>query len=334
MKALIIGFGLIGKERYKALINLGICTEKEIDVIDPNLGKDVDSTPTFKSNNFSYKDVNFIADSELKKSYEIMIISAPHIESKEMIFKYSDLSSLILMEKPMGLSTEDAMKIKKLESTNKKIHIGFNYRFFTAIQQLKEDLFNKKFGEIINISMEVGFGHQPNAEKSWRLDPSQIPQGAILDPGIHLFDLSRFLFGEIEISSAMSWGDFWGKGYQEDISILGQTKDGHKITFHISNVMWRSTFKVEVWGTDCYGIIDGRGRSYGDQKYTIGKRWNWDESITQRESEEIISTSNCEDSFENELRDVLISKKGIAARSLDGVNAMKLVELVHESTKI
>ena len=31
-------------------------------------------------------------------------------------------------------------------------------------------------------------------------------------------------------------------------------------------------------GTEGYGIIEGRGRSYGPQKYIKGERWGWTKS--------------------------------------------------------
>ena len=53
MKVLLFGFGLIGKERYKALIDLGICMPEDIDIVDINKGIQLDSTPQFDSELFT-----------------------------------------------------------------------------------------------------------------------------------------------------------------------------------------------------------------------------------------------------------------------------------------
>ena len=55
----------------------------------------------------------------------------------------------------MGLNINDAERIKLLEDRDKKIYVGFNYRFFPPIQELKKDIFNNSFGELINVSSQL-----------------------------------------------------------------------------------------------------------------------------------------------------------------------------------
>jgi hypothetical protein len=67
-------------------------------------------------------------------------------------------------------------------------------------------------------------------------------------------------------------------------------------------VHWVNTFKIEVNGEDGYGIVEGRGKTYCNQKYITGKRWSWLESgKTQRESEKVILEDDCKYSFRDEL---------------------------------
>ena len=47
------------------------------------------------------------------------------------------------------------------------------------------------------------------------------------------------------------------KGYYEDLTIVGETSSDVNVA-RISNVMWRSTFQIQVLGTEGYGIIEGR----------------------------------------------------------------------------
>jgi hypothetical protein len=64
---------------------------------------------------------------------------------------------------------------------------------------------------------------------------------------------------------------------------------------------WRSNFRLEINGTDGYGVVEGRGRSYGPQSYRIGKRWGWQTGLNQADSEELlISSDPSNDSFMQE----------------------------------
>jgi len=76
---------------------------------------------------------------------------------------------------------------------------------------------------------------------------------------------------------------------------------------------WRSEFRIEVIGRDGYGVVSGRGRSYGMQRYTRGKRWSWINGRPQVENEELVIESDCSDSFTNELRDAALQISGSMA---------------------
>ena len=97
----------------------------------------------------------------------------------------------------------------------------------------------------------------------------------------------------------------------------------------ISIVKWRSTFRIEINGDDGYGIIDGRNRSYGNQKYIFGKRWGWQSGKSQLESEELILESNGEDVFIKETESLLFGNKSDWMRPCslsESFENMKLLE--------
>lgn len=328
---LIVGFGLIGKERFNAIKKLKLSTNEDIDIIDPNLGKEIESTPNFKTKEIDISGLRFIKLSELKKSYDFMIISAPHLESTEFLISNSNLSDKILVEKPMGVTLDKTNQIHKISSKNKLIYAGFNYRFFEPIQKLASDLKEHKFGDIINVSIKLGLGHQPGSENTWRLDKNQIPYGCLTDPGIHILDLINHLFGELENIKASAWSGFWNKNYYEDVQFLGTTAKNANLNCSISNVSWKSTFSIIVNGTKGYGQVSGRGRSYGIQRYIVGKRWGWSGNISQGDTEEVVSESDCENSFIDEIKDIIINKNNIAATSEDGLKAMTLLYKIDEA---
>ena len=326
MKVLICGLGLIGKERCKALINKKFAEYSEIDIIDPNLGANLNSTPKIESNYiFDSSKLNFINEESIEKIYDLMIIGAPHIESINFLKKYHGYGKKILIEKAFGLNLIEAVELENLIGKNSEIYVGFNYRFFEGVQLLREDILKGKFGDIINLDFKLGLGHQKGSENTWRLDKKQIPLGALFDPGVHMIDLINHLTENTELKAASHWSGFWDKGYPEDIIIHGKSFKNANLTCRISNVSWKSTFTVNVLGTDGYGVVNGRGRSYGPQTYIRGKRWGWEKAENQKASEELVLTSNCEDSFTNELTNILQKNGSIAASSKDAIAAFSMM---------
>ena len=331
MKVLIFGFGLIGKERYKSIKQLKLADIEDIEVFDPYFDSNKSSQPNYKEKDFDISNVRFIQEKEIKKEYDFIIFSAPHKENYSLINKYKDNSSQFLLEKPMGLSFQEANEIYEMSSKSRKINIGFNYRFFEPINALLKDLREEQFGKLININMKLGHGHQPNAESSWRLEKDQIPFGALVDPGIHCIDLIHYLFQDIQNINGKSVSNFWEKGYPEDIYFLGKTKDQASLMCNVSNVTWKSTFHLHITGTEGYGYIEGRGRTYGTQVYKTGKRWGWTDDKSQKDTEKNVASSDCENSFTKEIEDIMIKKQNIAATAEDGLKAMNLMEKIYNS---
>ena len=176
---LIIGYGMIGKERLRALMKINVQFNFICDIFDPH----VDSNTEVVNENLH---INFLKDKKqlLFKKYDLVIISTPHNMSKEYASMFLDKNIDILIEKPFGRNSNEMKEI--LNHQNKsKIHIGFNYPYFKAIESLKSDLKSNKFGELISIDMCIGHGNSPNMGKSWKLNPEMCGGGVLLDPGIH-----------------------------------------------------------------------------------------------------------------------------------------------------
>ena len=87
---------------------------------------------------------------------------------------------------------------------------------------------------------------------------------------------------------------------------------------------------VRVIGSDGYGVVTGRGRSYGPQRYVVGERWGWQNHASQLESEVVVIEDDCEDSFEREMRQLILPDSSLptVATSAEGVSVMELLESI------
>ncbi len=295
MKIGIVGAGLIGQERIKALQR--IREKVAIDIVgyfDPSQAI-VDKL----SEQMSLKSFSSL-ESLLSEKLDWIFIAVPHDIAVTVSIAAIDAGANVLVEKPLGRTLGEAAKIiAKAEMCGKKINVGMNYRFFRGVAALIHDVKNKKFGDIISIKLVLAHGNSPGMEKSWKLSKERCGGGCLIDPGIHIFDLIDCIApGEKQFLSVVDWKGFWGTGIEEEVHMIMKSQNGAIINGDISLNRWRSEFSVCVNGTEGYGRVTGRGRSYGAQEYVTGTRWAWQDGSSQVDSEKaIVSNYDASDSF-------------------------------------
>jgi predicted dehydrogenase len=279
---LIIGLGLIGRQRLDACLEFGV---KPGSIY----GFDIKLSQVSFINDQSYVGVHFIdsIDRALSIKIDRAIVAVPHNMAAPIVSKLLSRNIKVLLEKPLGRDIQEAQKLAS-HLNAAQISVGFNYRFMPGIVRLKETLDKNVLGKISTLRMELGHGGGPKDKESWKLDPVKAGGGVLLDPGIHLIDLLIFLFKandeNLRIVGKTEWKGFWNTGIEESSNLIGYLED---IPFCLASsiVAWRTRFKIEVIGTERYFEIDGRGRSDGPQIITDGPRWGWLSSTSQKSSE-------------------------------------------------
>ena len=326
MKVAVIGYGLIGGERVKALRQLqseGIPIEK-IGIYDPHLISDTRGLICYPT-----------IESIKQDNPDWVIIATPHDVAAKIVTEVLTWDCKVLMEKPFGRSYREAESIyNSIPDINEKLFLGFNYRFFDPLTQLINDMARLEFGDIISIDMEIGHGGSPEQRKSWKIDPRLGGVDVLLDPGIHLLDLLPFMCFSPKPLFGKAWNGFWNNNMDEETHLILQDYDTI-INLKSSIVKWASTFKVEIHGTDGYGIVNGRGRSYGPMTYVRGKRWGWMlDGKTQKESEKLVATSDCDNSFHDELDALLSGKNKYLLYPCSAYEALDTMELYEKCLEV
>jgi predicted dehydrogenase len=333
MKIAIVGTGLIGKERIEAVQNISKLTNNLVNIS-------------------SVFDINTESLENAKAKYNVPIVHnfndlggdnpdwifvvTPNDVVYDVAKKAFDMGANVLVEKPFGRNLEECDKIISLKPEHLKLHVGFNYRFFAGIEQAIKDAKSGKFGKLISVNMILGHGNAPGMEKSWKLDPKRCGN-VTTDLAVHLFDIMLQLSNSpITVEYCRSWKGFWNTGIEEEAHFISHNDDGTIFNSQVSLNRWRSTFKLEINGTEGYGIVDHRGRSYGPQSYRIGKRWGWlsDKNIKQADTENwIIQDNDCLDSFTKET----ISHLGLQIAGYENllppcshINARDIMQLLNQ----
>lgn len=320
-----IGLGLIGERRFRIVRDSGYPIVFAVDP-DPK-----------RHHALQTGDCRFAAsldqlDEKTVGSAKALFIAVPH----HLAAGYSrwgiERKMHVLCEKPMGIASTEAEGLRAL-AAQAGVHFcaGFNYRFLPGVTALREIVQSGKLGVIHRIRMAMGHGGRPGMETEWKLQKAKAGGGALIDPGIHLVDLIRNLFGEPVVVSSRLRRMFWQTDVEDDCFVVFRVGDAD-VVIEVSLTNWKNRFSIEVYGSDAQVILSGRGGNYGSQKIEFVNRWFWKDD--QRFEKDY---GAADPSFDAETKAFLESAESSLSHPLlsnadDGCAALKIVEDIYSKS--
>ena len=320
-----VGAGLIGSERIKAFAALARegLPLRAVGVIDPHnpkvsaLAASIDAP------------VLVNVDDLIKIKPDLVVIAIPHDTARDVAASFLDAGIRVVLEKPLGRTLEEAKVLAAKQKYAGQLSVGYNFRFFEGVRHFMQDVRSGFFGTPISLNFTLGHGGSPEDLKGWKLDPIRAGGGCLIDPGVHLLDLAcQAEQGRLDVRGGNSWSGFWKTGIEEDCHLVLAGQTIPTIQINVSIVRWRSTFRIEFFGTEKYGIVEGRGRSYGPQTYRRGGRWGWQQGKPQIETEEIVVTTSGDQVFADEMRALLQPDKQHGASVATADESVRVMELL------
>lgn len=101
----------------------------------------------------------------------------------------------VLCEKPMAMNATEAEAMKAAaEKNGKLLMIGFVRRFMPQTKILKEYIDNGEFGDIYYIT--TGCTRRVGNPLGWFADKEKSGGGPLIDLGVHMIDMSRYVMGK------------------------------------------------------------------------------------------------------------------------------------------
>ena len=258
IRILIIGLGRIGKIH---LGNLQAIDEVEIvGICDPT-----DEAKVFSNKaglTFYQKDFTDVAD---QVQADAIVICSPTNTHANYVSIAAKKGIDVFCEKPLDLSLEKVKQVLKTVNESKiKLMLGFNRRFDSEFQSVKEKIVNGHIGDIHTI-------------KITSRDPSPPPinyikssGGMFLDMTIHDFDMVRYLTDK-EIVEVYAKGDALvnpeiAKAGDIDTAIINLTfEDGSMAVIdNCRKAVYGYDQRVEVFGSK--GMVQSKNKF---DKYTL-----------------------------------------------------------------
>jgi myo-inositol 2-dehydrogenase/D-chiro-inositol 1-dehydrogenase len=182
---------------------------------------------------------------EVMERCDAVYITAPNTQHVALALAALDAGKHVFCEKPLATNIDDARsvyeRVNRLK-TQSVFQVGHNRRFAPVYSTLKQLLAETHTPHSAHVKMNRGELLNP----VWTGDPS-VTGGFLYETPIHMFDMMRFLFGEVERLHAL--GSRHEYKEIDDFSILLKFASGfHATLATAADASWLFPFeRVEVF---------------------------------------------------------------------------------------
>ena len=328
IKVGIAGFGKIGELRYNILKN-----HQCFDVIGI-LEKNKDTpTPTNINRVTSYKEL-------LNLDIDAVFICAFNDVLADFTIQAIEKGIHVFCEKPPARTVKELEKVKTtFEKSNVTLKYGFNHRYHYSVIEANRIIEEGDFGKLLNFRGVYGKAGSIDYNKNWRNYKKISGGGIVIDQGIHMLDLIRFLSGqEFEVKYSLIKTLFWNIDSEDNAFIILEGDKGSVGSVHSSATQWKHKFLLELTFENGYinldGILSGT-RSYAPESLRYGLREFEDITWAMGKPQEHVIWFENDDSWKLEIEEFYrsIAGKGEVLNGTieDALKTLSLVESVYNS---
>ena len=258
----IIGCGLIGQKRAKALGTSTLTAAVDVDLR--------------RAEALAQGKAPALADwreALALPGVDAVIISTLHNSLAEIARGAIAAGKHVLMEKPGARQPAELADLPALAAENNVVvRVGFNHRYHRAFRKARELVDSGALGPLIFVRARYGHGGRVGYDREWRADPALSGGGELIDQGVHLIDLARWFLGDFTEIDGYAHTYFWDMPVDDNAFLLLKTADNQVAHLHASCTEWKNIFSFEVYGRTGKLHIEGLGGSYGVEQLSFYKR--------------------------------------------------------------
>jgi len=273
----------------------------------------------------------------------VVVSSPPHVH-EEACIQALERGRHLLCEKPLSNTVEGCRRIvDKAIEMNRVLAVGFNLRYYPAIKFVKDTIDSGRIGQLDHLRVFGGHEGLPKFRIDWQYKAPESGGGAMMDVGVHMTDVARYLLGEItEVSGVMTETVWNVPGSEDNAMAVFRSPGGVSAIYQATWTEWKGyKFYVEAYGS--LGMVRGAYAPMQNMIITQDRpggarktRWNmYPEIIVREKLKTWHSTALL--SFAGELRDFLQMTSGNMNVPLaDGYAGLRSVEIaaaVRESSE-
>lgn len=178
----------------------------------------------------------------------------------------------VIVEKPGGRSVAEVDRVIEAAARCRRlVRVGFNHRYHPALRKAREVVDAGALGEMMFVRGRYGHGGRIGYDQEWRADPARSGGGELIDQGVHLIDLARWFLGDFATVSGFAHTYFWNMPVDDNAFLLLRTPRAQVASLHVSCTEWKNLFSLEIYGRDGKLHIEGLGGTYGLERVAFYK---------------------------------------------------------------
>lgn len=238
----------------------------------------------------------------------------------------------VLVEKPGAMNWREMEPlVEKAKEYKVNVKIGYNLRYHPVFLKMVDIINMYDLGEIMFIRGRYGHGGRMGYDKEWRANPKLSGGGELIDQGVHLIDLSRWLLGDFNKVSGSVHTYFWDMEVEDNAFICLENKFGSVAWLQASCTEWKNMFSFEIYFKKAKIHIEGLGGSYGTEKLTL-----YQMKPEMGIPDTTIWEFHNDDSFKKEFEDFverIENDRDVRPNLEDGVEILKIVDKIYGDNK-
>lgn len=263
MNVAIIGCGLIGQKRAKALAGTRL-----VACADSRHGR-AEQLARIAEGCVAGSDWRSVV---ARGDVDVIIIAVPHSALAEICYGAIVAGKHVLVEKPAARHASELQPLISLaEKNGVLVHVGFNHRYHRAFRKSREIVDSGALGPLMFVRARYGHGGRIGYEKEWRADPELSGGGELIDQGVHVIDLARWFLGDFSEIDGYAHTYFWDMPVDDNAFLLLKTAQKQVALLHASCTEWKNTFSFELYGRNGKLHVEGLGGSYGVERLVYYK---------------------------------------------------------------
>lgn len=258
MRVAIVGCGLIGRKRARALCGcrLVVCCDAAAARAEAlaREARGADASVDWE-------------ETVRRGDVDLVIVATTHDALAPIAAAAADAGKHVLIEKPGARRAAELEPVREASRrTGARVRVGFNHRYHRAVRKARELFEAGALGELMFLRGRYGHGGRPGYEKEWRAQPELSGGGELIDQGTHLIDLARWFLGDFRDVTGFLGTFYWEMPVEDNCFLLLRTAAGKVASLHASWSEWKNLFSLEIYGRDGKLDISGLGGSYGTER--------------------------------------------------------------------
>ncbi|MCZ4282337.1 Gfo/Idh/MocA family oxidoreductase [Kiloniella laminariae] len=322
----IIGFGYMGEIRKRVADQFDELNVIGVSEVSAEKRARIKGCPAFET----YEEL-------MELDPDILFVCTPNVYSPELCIRSMQAGKHVFCEKPPGRNLQDIQNIVNAQLPGTKLMFGFNHRFHPAVLKAKAVIDAGRLGNVISLRGIYGKSGGQDFKSSWRNEKDISGGGILLDQGIHMLDIFRFLGGDFPVVKCITSKSYWNFPVEDNACVILMNEQGKLASLHSSATLWKHTFRFDVTLEEGYLSVQGllsKSGSYGREQIIIARRQFENETEAVGNPAEELTYFDKDLSWELEMKEFISciseNKEVTISSAYDALKVMEIIDTAYK----